>query len=161
MDWLCLTSSRLLASISPPKARPNSTGRVITSNTNPFSYTNHTIAAWVYANDTNAKIILMREMLNEWYSLLELNKALIVSLWSIKAYSQVVQQLQRMGFFVGTYRRKHQTLYVDGTLATSTLQAQVLTNRQTQHWRGTDNVSSYHGRQPRQRRNMEPRTFKR
>jgi hypothetical protein len=100
----------------------------------PFSYTNHTIAAWVYANDTaSAKNIFnARDAYNDGYALyMDANESIFYRLGdgsTLSTLSSNITNANEWFFVVGTYNGSTQTLYVDGSVATSISTSEVINN---------------------------------
>ncbi len=101
---------------------------------NPFSYTNHTIAAWVYANDTaSAKNIFnARDAFNDGYALyMDANESIFYRFGDGSSQSTISSSTTNANewfFVVGTYNGSTQTLYVDGSVATSASTSKVINN---------------------------------
>ena len=101
---------------------------------NPFSYTNHTIAAWVYANDTGSakNIFNARDAFNDGYALyMDANESIFYRFGDGSSQSTISSSTTNANewvFVVGTYNGSTQTLYVDGSVATSTSTSKVINN---------------------------------
>ena len=99
-----------------------------------FSHTNHTIAAWVYANDTaSAKNIFnARDAFNDGYALyMDANESVFYRLGdgsTLNTLSSSTTNANEWFFVVGTYNGSTQTLYVDGSVAVSGSTSEVISN---------------------------------
>ena len=127
--------------LTPPKltfpvdasAEFNGTSDYIQLN-DPFSHTNHTIAAWVYVNDTaSAKNIFnARDAYNDGYALyMDANESIFYRLGdgsTLSTLSSNTTNANEWFFVVGTYNGSTQTLYVDGSVATSISTSEVINN---------------------------------
>ena len=85
----------------------------------PFSYTNHTIAAWVYAEDDSAtdSIFDARDGNDDGFRLVQLNGLVYYNMNTGDLTASVSEN--NWYFVVGTYDGTTQKLYVDGSLISS------------------------------------------
>jgi hypothetical protein len=117
------------AGISHPvqgSAEFNGTSDYIQLN-DPFSHTNHTIAAWVYANDITIgnRIFDNRDGSDDGFSLLVFDDRLYYQLNTIDLNPSI--SLEKEWFFVtATYDGTIQKLYIDGSLIDSNTTSQTI-----------------------------------
>jgi hypothetical protein len=112
--------------LTPPKltfpvdasAEFNGTSDYIQTN-DPFSHTNHTIAAWVYAEDDSAtdSIFDARDGNDDGFRIVQLNDVLYYNMNNGDLTASVSEK--NWYFAVGTYDGTTQKLYVDGSLISS------------------------------------------
>ena len=112
--------------LTPPKltfpvdasAEFNGTSDYIQLDT-PFSHTNHTIAAWVYAEDDSAtdSIFDARDGNDDGFRIVQLNDVLYYNMNNGDLTASVSEN--NWYFTVGTYDGTTQKLYVDGSLISS------------------------------------------
>ena len=95
----------------------------------PFSYTNHTIAAWVYANDTsNAKYVFdNRDAFNDGIRVFSLGSGENIR-YSVNTSTLTTAggYIQEWIFITATYDGTTQKLYVDGSLDQSATTSQTI-----------------------------------
>jgi len=93
----------------------------------PFSYTNHTIAAWVYANDDsgNKYIFDNRDVFNNGTRIFSLGAEEKIS-YSVNSSNLTtdVGYIQEWIFVVGTYDGTTQKLYINGSIEASSATSQ-------------------------------------
>jgi len=87
----------------------------------PFSYTNHTIAAWVYANDTGAQKFIFdnRDADNDGIRLTSPSNETILYSVNVADVSSSTSYVNEWVYAVGTYDGTTQKLYVNGSLVSS------------------------------------------
>lgn len=98
----------------------------------PFSYTNHTIAAWVYANDTaNNKLFFdARDAANDGFLLWSrYTEAPVYSVNSSSIIGTTTHPNEWI-YVVGTYDGTTQKLYIDGSLNGSATTSQTISTTQ-------------------------------
>ena len=85
----------------------------------PFSHTNHTIAAWVYAEDDSLTITIFdaRDGNDDGFRIVQLNDVLYYNMAAGDLTASVSEN--NWYFAVGTYDGTTQKLYVDGSLISS------------------------------------------
>ena len=93
----------------------------------PFSYTNHTIAAWVYNKDFTTTIFDNRDGDNDGIRLIiGGSKTLVYQINSSDAYTSSALNDEQWYFVTGTYDGTTQKLYVDGSLVHSLSTSQTI-----------------------------------
>jgi hypothetical protein len=86
----------------------------------PFSYTNHTIAAWVYADNTGSKSIIdLRDSDNDGIRI-QIAGGLLFYQLNASDRTTAAPSSKEWKYVVGTYDGTTQKLYIDGSVITST-----------------------------------------
>lgn len=119
-DGLVMASKFITQGISHPaqgSAEFNGSSDYIQLN-DPFSYTNHTIAAWVYAEGTSATIFDNRDVNDDGIRLILGGSNVLFYQLNGSDKSHTISQDQWY-FVAGTYDSTTQKLYVDGSVVSS------------------------------------------
>jgi len=91
----------------------------------PFSYTNHTIAAWVYADGTGSTIFDNRDVNDDGIRLILGGSNFLLYQLNGSDKSHIISQ-DKWYFIAGTYDSTTQKLYVDGSLVSSGATSQTI-----------------------------------
>lgn len=121
------TDSLRLSFPSEGSAEFNGTSDYIQLN-DPFSLTQHTIAAWVYANDTGAQKFIFdnRDADNDGIRLTSPSNETILYSVNVADVSSSTSYVNEWVYAVGTYDGTTQKLYVNGSLVSSQATSQTI-----------------------------------
>ena len=125
----------------------NGTSDYIETNT-PFSYTNHTVAAWVYANDTaaNKEIFDNRTSIGNGFLLyLNSSESILYRLNGLTDLTSTNSFANDWIFVVGTYDGTTQKLYINGSLDKSqNISTSIITTTDAIIGRYTQTTTNYY-----------------
>jgi len=96
----------------------------------PFSYTNHTIAAWVYANDDNNNKVIFdnRNANDDGIRFMILSDETAFYSLNANDLQYTVPIADEWFYFVGTYDGTTQKVYINGSLTNSTATSQTISS---------------------------------
>ncbi len=94
----------------------------------PFSYTNHTIAAWVYANDDNNNKVIFdnRDANDDGIRFMILNDETAYYSLNANDLQYITPIADEWFYFVGTYDGSTQKIYINGSLTNSAVTSQTI-----------------------------------